>query len=117
MNWQHLQHEGPTDVISFDYIDDFGQGADDLDDEPVVGELFICPEVASEAGVTYGTSLSHETVLYAVHGMLHLVGYDDHCEADRQQMRRAESAVMAHLAANFSLEAIFANSHSSPDPA
>ena len=44
-----------------------------------------------------GASAARETALYLVHGALHLLGHDDHDDADRERMRGAESAVLDRL--------------------
>jgi len=50
-------------------------------------------EVAEERGLTW----EREVVLYVVHGTLHLCGFDDHEDEDREAMRGAEAAVLARL--------------------
>ncbi len=73
-----------TDCISFPI---------DPPDEPgyrVIGEVFVCPETAINYCKTHGGDPLRETLLYTVHGLLHLMGYDDIEEADREEMRAAE---------------------------
>jgi rRNA maturation RNase YbeY len=106
LNEDFLGHEGSTDVISFDLRDDSPSLPDDP--EPVIGELYICLDIADQAATDYGTSCSHEAVLYSVHGMLHLVGFDDREPKDIAAMRKAESRVMTALAKKHSLKNLFA---------
>lgn len=93
LNEAHLGHEGATDVITFDLADELA-----LPGEPrTVGEIYVCLDVAVETGERLGTGAAYETVLYCVHGMLHLAGLDDHEPADRKRMRAAEARIMAEL--------------------
>jgi rRNA maturation RNase YbeY len=87
-NLQHMQHEGPTDVITFDYADD---GA------TLHGELLICPAVALVHAREFGTTWMSEVVRYAVHGVLHLRGYDDLKPTGRRRMKREEDRLMRTL--------------------
>lgn len=94
MNWEHLKHEGATDVLTFDLRD---EGAALCDEEAVTAEIYICPEVAVDYAASHGLDASRELALYAIHGMLHLSGQDDIEDADRAEMRRKEAAAMAEL--------------------
>jgi probable rRNA maturation factor len=62
---------GPTDVLSFT-----------MDEEGLLGDVVICPEVAAEQG----RDLSEELRLLLVHGILHLLGYDHEEEDERRAM-------------------------------
>ena len=99
INETYLQHEGPTDVISFDYIDDYEPEFIEEDDEDafVVGELYISIDTALRQAEEFSTIFQEELVLYIAHGMLHLIGYDDHCDEDIKEMRAAEKRVMTGL--------------------
>lgn len=79
INRQFLDHDEPTDVISFP-----------LGDNPLSGELVIGVEVARAEATARGHDVQAELTLYVIHGLLHLCGYDDHRAADRQAMRRRE---------------------------
>jgi len=104
LNAQFLGHRGRTDVLAF------GLGGEASAAGPaVVGEIYVCPAVAAAAAVRFGTSLSHECVLYAVHGMLHLAGFDDAEPAARRAMRRAERRVLRALREIAEFGAIFAD--------
>jgi probable rRNA maturation factor len=62
--------------------------------EATLGEIFICPKV----GMEYDKESPWEEVsLYIVHGILHLIGYQDEEEDDRNIMRAAESEIVAFL--------------------
>lgn len=82
----------PTDCITFPYDNEEG--------EPYVflGELFVCPQAAKEYVAKRGGDIYREVTLYIVHGILHLLGFDDMNELDRKQMRREETKMMKYLA-------------------
>jgi probable rRNA maturation factor len=81
LNRQFLEHNWATDVLSFTLEDHHGH----LD-----GEIVLSADTAAAAAEQYGTSAAAEQLLYVVHGMLHLVGYDDTSVADAERMRIAE---------------------------
>jgi len=56
----------------------------------VLGEVFVCPKVALDYAKRHGVDPYRETVLYIVHGLLHLLGYDDLKPSERKVMRRKE---------------------------
>ena len=101
MNEQFLQHEGRTDVLTFDLRDDDGFP---VDEDDCVAEVYVCPDVAVEYSAKFGTTPSSELVLYIVHGMLHLAGEDDLDDAARAAMRQAERRVMDGIREHFSVE-------------
>ncbi|MBA2115664.1 rRNA maturation RNase YbeY [Bremerella alba] len=87
-NVQFLQHDYPTDVITFpmDQTDDF-----------LSGEIMLSAEYAAEEARQHGWKTEEEMTLYVVHGCLHLAGYDDHEDHDRQEMRRLEKHYLSKL--------------------
>ena len=87
VNLAHLEHDFPTDVISFSLSDD---GEPELS-----GELVVSVEMAIAAARDAGVNPLHELSLYVVHGLLHLCGYDDHDGADIVRMRRREDELLA----------------------
>ena len=91
VNEAYLQHEGPTDIITFDYSE-----ADTLD-----GELIICPAVAAKYSQRYNVSLGRELARYFIHGVLHLPGHNDHDPNDRRKMKREENRLLTQLARRF----------------
>ena len=69
LNKQYLDHDEPTDVLSFPYS---AGNAKKLE-----GELVIGAEVAQEQATERGHDVQTELTLYIVHGLLHLCGFDD----------------------------------------
>ena len=98
-NWDYLQHEGPTDVITFDY----GETGAVPKPGPILGDIFICPVVAEEFARNYKTSWAEEVARYLIHGILHLRGYDDSTPGLRRMMKREENQLMTAAAGRFPL--------------
>lgn len=82
---QFFQDPTPTDCISFP-----------IDDQHL-GEIFVCPSVAIAYAKKHNLDPFHETVLYIVHGILHLIGYDDLDPKSKKKMRSMEKKCMEHL--------------------
>ncbi len=88
VNRRHLQHDYPTDVISFLYRSDLPR---------IEGELIVSVDTARRRSEELGWNTSHELLLYVVHGVLHLTGMDDHNPILRSEMRKAEEMIMTEL--------------------
>ena len=99
VNWQYLQHEGSTDVITFDHREPDGPNPE----LELHGELFICVDDAVAQARGFGTTWQSEVVRYVVHGVLHLRGYDDLKPVLRRRMKRAENRLVRQLESRFSL--------------
>ena len=87
VNRRHLAHDWPTDVISF--------RLSDADDPLLSGEVVVSAERAASVARQFGVDPRAELVLYVVHGLLHLCGYDDLAAPDIDAMRRRESEILA----------------------
>ena len=94
VNWQFLRHEGSTDVITFDH---------ESTRTNLHGELFICVDVAVTQAQEFKSSWQSELVRYVVHGVLHLLGYDDLQPALWRKMKREENRLVRLLAKRFAL--------------
>lgn len=82
----------PTDCITFPYDKDGSSGYFFL------GEVFICPKTAFHYIAEQGSGDTYnEVTLYLVHGILHLLGYDDMNSSDRKIMRSKEKELMSFL--------------------
>lgn len=80
VNMQYLQHDYFTDIITFDYCEG----------KVLSGDLFISVDSVRENAAFYGTEFKDELNRVIVHGLLHLIGYDDHSEDDIKVMRSKE---------------------------
>jgi probable rRNA maturation factor len=102
LNREHLQHDYPTDVISF-LLEErrLSQTAPSPSGAPrgagkhLEGEVIVSTQTALAAAKKYGWRTDEEILLYVVHGMLHLAGYDDLAPGERRLMRQRESEILA----------------------
>ena len=81
VNLKYLQHDYFTDIITFDYCEN----------KVLSGDLFISVDSVRENSVFYNTEFEDELNRVMVHGILHLIGYDDHTEEDQKVMREKEN--------------------------
>jgi len=88
LNERFLDHKGATDVLAFPMDDSPGP-------DRLLGEIVVSAETAVAEAARRGIPADAELALYTVHGLLHLLGYDDQAPADRRRMRRAERAALA----------------------
>ena len=76
INEAFVGHQGPTDVICFDYRESKSELPDEKDENSVEVEIIVCPEVARREAEKRSLPYSREVVLYLVHGLLHASGED-----------------------------------------
>ena len=81
INQKYLQHDYFTDIITFDYCEN----------DILSGDLFISVDSVRENAVFYKTEFTDELNRVIVHGLLHLIGYDDHSDEDIKMMRSKEN--------------------------
>lgn len=88
LNRQYLDHDEPTDVLSFV-----------LEEEPgyVEGEIIVSADTAVAASRSFGWEPANELLLYVIHGALHLVGYDDLNPEAQAQMRSRERTYLSQF--------------------
>jgi probable rRNA maturation factor len=67
LNQDYLQHQGPTDVISF-ALHEAG--------ESPLGDVYVGVEQAARQAAEYGATPAEEVIRLAVHGTLHVLGWD-----------------------------------------
>lgn len=80
INKQYLSHDYYTDVITFNYCEG----------ELISGDIFISVDTIKANAEEYGASFDNELCRVMVHGILHLIGYDDDCESNQLIMRQKE---------------------------
>lgn len=91
LNEQFLGHSGPTDVISFN-LDDPG------DRDGLLGEIVVSAQTARDQARSRHIAVERELLLYTIHGVLHLLGYDDGTpDAARRLRRRQQQLLKAFL--------------------
>ena len=101
VNETFLQHAGSTDVITFDHTEK--RKAESGKWKQLHGELFICVDDAAIQAKEFQTTWQSEVVRYVVHGVLHLLGYDDLKPHLRRVMKREENRLVRLLTKRFSL--------------
>jgi rRNA maturation RNase YbeY len=82
LNAAYLDHDYNTDVLSFSLHED--------DATAVEGEVYVDLDTAAERHEEFDTTFEREAYRYVVHGVLHLLGYDDATEDGQQTMRALE---------------------------
>ena len=81
-----MDEPGPTDVMSFP-MDELRPGTEDAPSpEGILGDIVVCPEVATAQAAQAGHSPSEEMLLLVTHGILHLLGFDHAEPEEREEM-------------------------------
>lgn len=88
LNRDFLRHDYVTDVLSFSLDEDAAA------ERVIDGEVYVDLDTAAERAPEFGTTFEDEARRYVVHGLLHLMGYDDATDADRAAMRRLEDTYL-----------------------
>jgi len=87
---QFMNIAGPTDVLTFE-----------LDHDPrgrvTAGEVVVCVAVARREARQRNIDLNHELLLYALHGVLHLSGYNDLTPREHAKMHKEEDRILAAI--------------------
>lgn len=92
LNRRFLGHRGPTDVISFGLERSGKRSA-------VIGDIYICPEVARDNAKRQGVPVGEEVLRLVVHGALHVLGHDHPAGASRtaSPMWRRQERILARV--------------------
>lgn len=85
LNKTYLQHNYSTDIITFNYSELVKQ---------IDGEIFISIDDALDNAKKFKVSISDELVRLVIHGILHLLGYDDQTTSDKKIMKRVENKLL-----------------------
>ncbi|WP_206166982.1 rRNA maturation RNase YbeY [Mammaliicoccus sciuri] len=93
INRDYRDKDKVTDVISFSLEEDEPE-IEGLDMPRVLGDIIICLEVAKEQAESYNHSLSRELGFLALHGFLHLLGYDHMTEEDEKEMFSRQDEIL-----------------------
>lgn len=81
LNRRYLHKEGPTDVLAFPMEKDFG-------------EVIVSAETAWNEAKERGIAPMGEILLYTIHGILHLLGYDDKSDEEAREMHAIEKDII-----------------------
>ena len=93
LNKQFLSQNRPTDVLAFD----LSQTKSPLARKLIFGEIIISTDTAKRNARIFNTSFNYELTLYVVHGILHLLGFDDTSKYKTRLMRQKEIELMEFL--------------------
>lgn len=92
LNREYRDVDAPTDVLSFA----LNEGEDDVpEEENELGDIVINLDRAVEQAREYGHSKEREMAYLAVHGFLHILGYDHYDPEEKKEMRAAEEAILS----------------------
>lgn len=87
VNKAYLNHDYVTDIISFNLADT---------DEPIMGDLYICPDHAKQNAQEFENPFEQEVKLLLIHGILHLLGYEDYTDEQKAVMDTEQNRIL-HL--------------------
>jgi probable rRNA maturation factor len=88
INAEFLQHDWATDAITFPF---------EASDGRLEGEIVVSRETADRVAVDLPWTDDDELLLYVIHGMLHLVGFDDQDDESRREMKEEEKNYLLHF--------------------
>ena len=94
---QYTGVAGTTDVLTFDLTDSAEGDSPIESDAAIEGDIILCLDEAKRQAAGRGHEPRQELLLYAVHGLMHLLGEDDHNEDDYQRMHAREDALLEQL--------------------
>ena len=116
VNRQFLQHEGSTDVITFDNCDSGApvsetarsaispsRAGSETGAPMLHGEIFISVADAVKQASEFRTTWQSELTRYLIHGLLHLRGFDDLQPTKRRVMKREENRLLRMITVKFSI--------------
>jgi probable rRNA maturation factor len=89
LNKKIFRLKNPTDVISFPMAGDFDMG--------YLGEVVVSVEEAVVRAKDYGNTWEKELMLYIIHGILHLIGYDDITKIKKNKMDKKQQEILTKL--------------------
>ncbi|KPJ76986.1 MAG: hypothetical protein AMK72_05225 [Planctomycetes bacterium SM23_25] len=94
---EYLGRDATTDVISFPLEDLDWPGGHGSSNGGINGEIIASAERALEQAKAIHGDPEAELLLYLVHGLLHLIGYDDRTPQDAKRMHAREDALLAEF--------------------
>lgn len=97
LNRDYRGIDAATDVLSFALDEGEEPAVLGGPEETLLGDIVISLETAERQAEEFGHSLEREVAYLAVHGMLHLVGYDHEEETAKDAMRREEERILGAL--------------------
>lgn len=81
INQKYLNHNFLTDIITFPYVED-----------PIISaDIYICIDIVKSNAIDFNQKFSQELNRVIVHGVLHMLGFNDHNSTEQHEMRGAEN--------------------------
>ena len=96
LNEERLGRTGPTDVIAFDLSEE-GLPIDH------VGDVYISVDTARDNAGKYGVTLGEELLRLVIHGVLHVLGYTDSDDRDRERMEQVQESMVKRFSSKLKL--------------
>jgi len=96
INRTYRDKDVPTDVISF-AMEEMGEGEIEIknaDIPTLLGDIIISVERATEQAASYGHTFERELCFLAVHGFLHILGYDHGTREEEQEMFGIQETIL-----------------------
>jgi len=94
INKQFLGHNYYTDIITFDYSDDYKEVGEC---NKIYGDIYISVDTINHNSVEYGEGFDKELHRVIAHGLLHLIGFDDVTPELQEEMTRQENSSLELL--------------------
>lgn len=96
INKEHLDRDYVTDIISFRYDD----GAESQDNDAIEGTLYCCASRIIEQSEEFNEPAEREFKRIFIHGLLHLIGYEDDSKSKKEEMTKLENNYLGLLEPN-----------------
>jgi probable rRNA maturation factor len=87
INLKYLNHDYFTDIITFNYDED----------SVIAGDIYISIDTVRQNSLNFSTTFTDEIHRVIIHGVLHLLGYNDQTEVDKKEMTKAEDKSLSLL--------------------
>jgi rRNA maturation RNase YbeY len=87
INKQYLNHNYYTDVITFNYNNQ----------NKINGDIFISIDTVKQNSITFNTNFDNEILRVIIHGILHLIGYNDKTKKEQKLMREKENELLSQI--------------------
>ncbi len=90
LNQSHLDHDYYTDILTFPLHEE---------GHPIIADIFISVDRVRDNAIQFGIPMTDELYRVMIHGILHLLGFDDHQSEDITAIRAAEDKALAQVKA------------------
>lgn len=87
VNREYLKHDYYTDIITFDYCED----------DIISGDLFISVDTVADNAKRFDTTYNNELMRVIIHGVLHLIGFNDKTDSEQEEMTKQENISLSLL--------------------